>query len=87
MPKQFYMQDKRQYVGNDMLWWAKDGKGYTCDLSKALIWSKFDALVQAESRDTDIPWPKEYIDARTRPTVDVQHVDRDVAMPAKQNDG
>lgn len=34
---EYYLQDKRQYVGNDMLWWAKDGAGYTTDVSKAAV--------------------------------------------------
>jgi len=77
---EFYLQDSRGYVGNDVLWWAKDGKGYTTDLSKAHVYSQEDAVRQHECRETDIPWPKEYIDARTRPAVDVQYVKRDEAL-------
>lgn len=34
MPKEqlFYLQDSRQYVGNDILWWARNGAGYTTSL-------------------------------------------------------
>jgi len=77
---EFYLQDSRSYVGNDVLWWAKDGKGYTTDLSKAHVYSQDDAVRQHNCRETDIPWPKEYIDARTRPAVDMQYIKRDEAL-------
>lgn len=73
MTDQFYLQDNRSYVGNDVLFW-RDGGGYTTDLSKAEIFTKQDALRQNQCRETDVPWPKEYMDAKTRPAVDVQYV-------------
>lgn len=76
----FYLQDKRQYVGNDLLFWAKDGKGYTTDVSKAEIYTKEKAFAQNRSRETDVPWPKSYIDERTRPAVDHQYVDIETAL-------
>jgi len=75
MDQQFYLQDNRSYIGNDMLWWAKDGKGYTTSLDMAEIYTKDDALSQHRCRETDIPWPKSYIDRRTSPAVDMQYVD------------
>lgn len=75
MDDQFYLQDSRGYVGNDMLWWAKDGHGYTTDLSKAHIYTKQEAVSQHNCRETDIPWPKSYIDTKTRPAVDMQYVE------------
>lgn len=80
METEFYLQDKRQYVGNDILWWAKDGKGYTTDLSMAEVYTKEKAVKQNQSRETDVPWPKDYVDARTRPAVDMQHVDIQTAL-------
>lgn len=79
-PDEFYLQDSRSYVGNDMLFWAIDGKGYTTDLRKAHVYTQAEAQRAHEHRETDIPWPKAYIDARTRPAVDVQYVDRDIAL-------
>jgi hypothetical protein len=76
----FYLQDSRSYVGNDVLWWAKDGNGYTTDLSKAHVYTKAEAVAQHESRETDIPWPKAYIDGKTRPAVDMQYIKRDEAL-------
>ncbi len=74
MLNEYYIQDSRGYVGNDMLFWAKDGQGYTTDLRKAHVYTKDEAVSQHQCRETDIPWPKDYIDAKTRPAVDVQYV-------------
>jgi len=77
---EFYLQDTRQFVGNDMVFWAKDGKGYTTDINKCHVFTQQEAFEQNQCRDTDRPWPKDYIDSKTRPAVDVQHVDYEVAM-------
>ena len=76
----YYLQDKRSYVGNNILWWAKGNKGYTTDLSKAEVYTREKALAQNRCRETDIPWPKAYIDQKTRPAVDMQYVDIQVAL-------
>lgn len=75
----FYIQDSRNYVGNDMLFWAVGG-GYTTDVRAAEVFSKDEAQRQHNSRPSDIPWPKNYIDSKTRPAVDVQYVKRDEAL-------
>lgn len=76
----FYLQDSRGYVGNDVLWWAKNGHGYTTDLRNAELYTFEEAQGQHNSRPSDIPWPKEYIDAKTRPAVDMQYIKRDEAL-------
>lgn len=76
----YYLQDKRQIVGNDLVFWAIDSKGYTTDISKAHVFTKESAFSQNAMRETDIPWPKEYIDSKTRPVVDHQHVSREDAL-------
>jgi len=76
----FYLQDSRSYVGNDMLFWALDGNGYTTDLRKAQVYTREQAQAMHDSRETDIPWPKAYIDAKTRPACDMQYVKRDEAL-------
>ncbi len=80
MEGQFYLQDSRTYEGNDILFWAKDGKGYTTDTSKAHVYTRDGAFRQHEGRETDVPWPKDYIDARVRPAADMQYCDVDVAL-------
>jgi len=78
-PGLFYLQDSRSYVGNNMLFWSASG-GYTTDVSKAEVFTLETAQRQHDSRETDIPWPKEYIDARVRPACDMQYVKRDEAL-------
>jgi len=73
----YYMQDKRQYVGNSMLWWGKDRKGYVCDIRKAHIFTLNEAR-KSSDRETDILWPKEYIDERIS-----HHVDMQLCRPAE----
>lgn len=77
---EFYLQDSRTYVGNDVLFWAKDGKGYTTDLRNAEVFTRAKAQTRHNMRETDIPWPKEYIDQKTRPAVDMQYIKRDDAL-------
>ena len=62
----YYLHDSRSYVGNDVLWWALDGKGYTTDLSEAQTYTEKAAQRMHNLRSTDIPWPKDYIDQKTR---------------------
>ena len=76
----FYLQDSRSYVGNDVLLWGKDGKGYTTDVSKAHVYTKAEAMARHHSRPTDILWPKAYLDAKTRPAVDMQYIRREEAL-------
>lgn len=80
----FYLQDSRTYTGNDLMWWARDGKGYTSDLRLAHVYSREAAQRLHQARPTDIPWPVEYIQARARPVVD--HQDLDISE-AYRNDG
>lgn len=69
--KLFYMQGGGQYVGNCVLWWAKDYSGYTCDLHQAHIFTEAEAK-RMSSRDADIPWPKEAVD---KAAAETHHVD------------
>ncbi len=80
----FYLQDTRQIVGNDMMWWAKDGRGYTTDVSKAEVYTRKEAFGQYDARDSDRPWPKAYIDGKVRPAVDIQVVDYEIAMQGER---
>lgn len=54
MPKsisQFYLQDSRGIVGNNLMFWGKDG-GYTSDISSARVFSEDDAFGQNNCRST-----------------------------------
>ena len=74
----YYMQDARQYVGNSMSWWAKDYHGYVCDIKKAHIFTLEEAK-KASLRNTDILWPKDYIDQRIQHHIDMQSCEKNLA--------
>jgi hypothetical protein len=76
----FYIQDTRDYVGNDLLFWGKDGKGYTCHINQAGVYTKSEAIRLNQERYTDVLWPKSYIDARIGTSVDAQHVSIEEAL-------
>lgn len=65
----YFLQDSRQYVGNDMLFWRRGRAGYTTDLNEAEIFTLEEALGE---RETDIPWPVEQMRFLARPAVDMQ---------------
>lgn len=74
----FYLQDSRGLVGDNLMFWAIGG-GYTSDIRKAEHFSKDAAIAQHQSRESDIPWPADYIQARFYTAVDMQnlrHIDR-----------
>ena len=66
----YYVQDCRQIVGNCGSWWAPSGAGYVCAIDDAGQYTGAQAEVM---RGTDIPWPVDYVNART-----VRHVRVDV---------
>lgn len=80
-PPMFYLQDSRGYVGNNVSWWAKGGNSYTTNLSNASLYTLEDAQRQHNSRGTDIPWPCDYVDTRTRLVVDMQYLSQAESGP------
>ncbi|MDH0342086.1 hypothetical protein [Chromobacterium haemolyticum] len=83
---QFYLQDSRSHVGDNLQFWATAGNGYKTDLSQLQVYTHDEALAQHHCRETDIPWPKAYIDARAHRGVDQQHVDPDEAVRRSSNE-
>lgn len=79
MSDQYYLQDNRTIVGNCMMFWRAGG-GYTSNVSEAEVFTKDAAIKQNQCRGSDVPWPKPYIDARLRQTVDVQYVREEEAF-------
>lgn len=69
----FFLQDSRSLVGDNLMFWAIGGS-YTSDIGKAQPFSKANAIAQHRSRESDIPWPTEYIQARAYAAVDMQHL-------------
>ncbi len=75
----YYVQDKRQYVGNSMLWWRPSGAGYTTDLSQA---GQYDH--KPSDRDTDVLWSVEYIESVAKLHIDFQDVDETRQVTSQQ---
>jgi len=55
----YYVQDKRQNVGNCMLWWCVKGAGYCCEIRMAGLYTATE--VRRMRDDVDVPWPAEFI--------------------------
>lgn len=77
MQEKYYIQDSRGYTGNDVQWWGPGRAGYTCKIEKAGVYTKEEAFAQFERRETDIPWPKPYIDGIAELVVDTQRMKRE----------
>lgn len=74
----FYVQDTRNYVGNSMLWYGRDG-GYVCDVRKAEVFTRDEARKVCR-RDVFRAWPKRYITDRISFEVDMQGCDLDESL-------
>ena len=58
----YYIQDARQVVGNCGSWWAPNGAGYVCTIDDA---GQYTGEYASDLRATDVPWPVDYVLART----------------------
>lgn len=82
--KLYYIQNG--YVGNAILWWAHESKGYTTDITKAGKFSKEEAkrIIQ---RPEDIAWECNYIDNNgiaRKTIIDHQYLDRKHRLVGKR---
>lgn len=77
--KTYYVQDARSYVGNAVLWWGLDGRGYVTDLSKAhkYTWRE---IQEFNPRNTDIIWESGHVESAIRQYVDIQGLDRNASI-------
>lgn len=73
MQQLFFLQDSRDLVGDNLMFWAIGGS-YTSDIRKAELFSQEEAVRQHQSRTSDIPWPVEYVKARVHTAVDMQYL-------------
>jgi hypothetical protein len=62
----YYIQDARSVVGNCGSWWAPNGAGYVCCIDDA---GQYTGDYVKSLRDTDVPWPVDYVLTRV-----VRHV-------------
>ena len=77
----YYVQDRRSYVGNAVLWWGEKG-GYVCDIKKACKYTK-EKLLKTFSdgiRDTDVVWKESHVKKATKLVVDMQYLDFDFSI-------
>jgi len=63
----YYIQDKRQTVGNCILFWREEGRGYTTNLDEAWLVEE-----NWKGRTTDVLWPEEILRSLAKPRVDHQ---------------
>jgi len=82
MSQLFYIQDRRNYVGNSMLWWEENNNGFFCDIRKARIFTEAEARKICRGRGRYARtsrylkmWPKDYIDKRISHHIDMQDCD------------
>jgi hypothetical protein len=75
----FYVLDIRQPVGNCASWWCPGGKGYTCDVAKAGLYTEKQC---ASMRETDIPVHRDVVAQLTIQHVRVDHLRQAGALEA-----
>lgn len=64
--QRYYIEAREKgYVGNCILWWGRERKGYVCDLNLAGVYSLEEAIEieGTRRRFDDVKWPVEEIDA------------------------
>lgn len=65
----YYVQDTRSYVGNCVLWWGKDRRGYVCCIDEAGLYTADEVRGM---RPTEIGWPREVVERNAKRFVDHQ---------------
>lgn len=76
MEELYYLQDKRSYVGNSMLFWARNNAGYTTNLDQAQKYTASE-LDKMDLRETDVPWKANYLLGIATLNVDIQHANKE----------
>jgi hypothetical protein len=76
---EYFIQDTRIYVGNCVLWWGPDNRGYTTNINEAGRYTEERAMAQQRSRPSDKPWKCSDILPLVRATIDILDLPRDPA--------
>lgn len=82
--KLYYIQNG--YVGNAILWWGVEGKGYTTDIEKAGKYTKEEAK-KIIKRPQDIAWLCSHVDNNEKAKkliVDCQYLNRRYRLVGKR---
>ncbi|WP_288477076.1 hypothetical protein [uncultured Pseudomonas sp.] len=82
----FFLQDSRSYTGDGLMFWALGG-GYTTNIDQAERFTQDQAQGQHDCRETDVPWPADYIEQRAHRGVDCQYVSQAEAAPMLAQSG
>lgn len=79
--KMYYIRNEG-YLGNALIWWAKDRKGYTCDIRNAHKFTKEEAESVCR-RPQDTAYECDYIDnllVSQKLIIDSQYVDNKMQL-------
>ena len=82
--KLYYIQNG--YVGNAILWWGKDSKGYTTEIDKAGKYTHAEAK-QIIQRPCDIAWECSHVDGCTKAhktIIDMQYLNSKKRLVGKR---
>ena len=81
----YYLQNG--YVGNSVLWYRKNGKGYTTRPEEAHIFTEKEAQETCQDAvGKYIAWPKDHVDQNKRIVIDGQDLDRRLSTEFKKID-
>ncbi len=76
----YYIQDRRSFLGNAVIWWGWNNNGYTPDIESAGKYTKEEAMKICKNRPSEVAWPVDYINSNTKARtmiVDMQYLDKD----------
>jgi hypothetical protein len=78
----FYLQNSEEQLGTRISWWGDSG--YTSNLALARVFTKDEAVAQHQERNSQMPWPIEFVDPKAHLAVDCQYVREQelAALPA-----
>lgn len=77
--RSYLLQDSRSNTGDNLMFWARAG-GYTSNLELAQVFDEAKAFAKHGFRDTDVPWPHDYLVRHTHRVVDTQYVKTEEAQ-------
>ena len=81
----FLLQDSRSNVGSRAMFW-REGGGYTSNLDQAEQFTRERAVKLYESRNSDLPWPVDYVRDRAELGVDCQYITKSAAGAYRNGD-
>lgn len=78
----FYLQNTEEQLGTRISWWGDSG--YTSNLALARVFTKDEAVAHHQERESQVPWPVDFVYPKAHMAVDCQYVrEQDLAeLPA-----